>query len=142
MISAVKSHSRQHVWAVRRRLFAIVLFGVLSPAAGLGLWLGGLQLTGNLRVVEPGVVYRSAQLGDESLREAVVGYGIKSIINLRGTSLNEPWYRGELITAQMLGVQHFDFALSANSKVDIDRMRQLLVLMQIAPIWINFSPGK
>jgi protein tyrosine/serine phosphatase len=44
----------------------------------------GLQLVGNVHVVEPGELYRSAQLNGASLDGVLKRYGIKTVINLRG----------------------------------------------------------
>ncbi len=130
---ATKDSPARHAGTARRWFLAIIVFLLASPAAGLGLWLGGLQLAGNFHVVEPGIVYRSAQLGDAHLREAVLRNKIRSIINLRGPYPDAAWYRREIVLAETLGVKHYDFPLSATRTVDFDRMSQLLALVRLAP---------
>jgi protein tyrosine/serine phosphatase len=101
--------------------------------AGLGLYLAGLQLTGNIHTVEPGALYRSAQLGESALADVIDGYHIKSVINLRGVNLQAPWYRGELAVSRAHGIAHFDFPLSANSVVDPATMARISALLRSAP---------
>ena len=112
---------------------ALVLGAALALPAGPGLWLAGLQLTGNIHMVEPGALYRSAQLGESALADVIDDYHIKSVINLRGADLQAPWYRGELAVSRAHGVAHFDFPLSANSVVDPATMARISALLRSAP---------
>jgi protein tyrosine/serine phosphatase len=117
----------------RRRIAALVLGAALALPAGLGLWLAGLQLTGNIHAVEPGVLYRSAQLGESALIDVIDDYHIKSVINLRGADQQAFWYRRELAVSRAHGVAHYDFPLSANSLVDPATMARIDALLRSAP---------
>jgi protein tyrosine/serine phosphatase len=101
--------------------------------AGLGLYLAGLQLTGNIHTVEPGALYRSAQLGEGALADVIDDYHIKSVINLRGTVPQASWYRSEIAVSRAHGVAHYDFPLSANSLVDPSTMARISALLRSAP---------
>ena len=115
-------------WAVR-----IVLWAALGLPAGLGIYLAGLQLTGNIHTVEPGALYRSAQLGEGALADVIDDYHIKSVINLRGAVPQASWYRSEIAVSTARGVVHYDLPLSANSLVDPATMARISALLRSAP---------
>jgi protein tyrosine/serine phosphatase len=116
-----------------RRRAARILGAALAIPAGLGLWLAGLQLTGNIHAVEPGVLYRSAQLGESALSDIIDDYHIKSVINLRGANLQASWYRAELAVTQARGVVHYDVPLSANDMVAPAVLAKIDALLRQAP---------
>jgi len=116
-----------------RRGLRILLWTTLGLPAGLGLYLGGLQLAGNIHIVEPGALYRSAQLDEDDLGDVIDGYHIKSVINLRGANPAAAWYRGELAASRARGVVHYDVPLSANDMVAPDVMAKIDALLRSAP---------
>ncbi len=87
----------------------------------------------NFHVVSAGKVYRSGQMDAGSLARAIREYGIKSVLNLRGQNANEEWYRAETDTARRLGVEHFDFELSAGREVGGAEMDLILNAIDRAP---------
>jgi protein tyrosine/serine phosphatase len=103
------------------------------PVLAALAWAGLLQLTGNFHVVSPGEVYRSAQINGQELRETLRFYRIRTIINLRGNNKTKPWYDDEVATAESLGVQHEDLALSANRELTTEEESQLVHLLRTAP---------
>ena len=111
----------------------IVLWAALGLPAGLGIYLAGLQLTGNIHTVEPGALYRSAQLGEGALADVIDDYHIKSVINLRGAVPQASWYRSEIAVSKARGVVHYDLPLSANSLVDPATMARISALLRSAP---------
>jgi protein tyrosine/serine phosphatase len=68
---------------------------------------------GNIREVVPGRFYRSAQIGGPLLESVIQKYGIKSVLNLRGSSPGEDYYESELATCAAKGVEHRDIGISA-----------------------------
>ncbi len=102
-----------------------------------GLAVGGHVLNivahHNFHTVSAGLLYRSAQMDAASLERTVREHGIKTIINLRGCPAGESWYRDETNTARELGVQHYDFGLSASREVRDDEMDQILATIRTAP---------
>jgi protein tyrosine/serine phosphatase len=59
----------------------------------------------NFHEVDAGRLYRSAQLTGEEFEEVVHRYGIKSVINLRGSQPGEQWFDTEKATLEKLGIQ-------------------------------------
>jgi len=103
----------------------------------IGLAIGGYALNAiahhNFHTVSAGRVYRSAQMDAASLAQTVREHGIKTIINLRGGPSLESWYRVETNAARELGVQHYDFSLSATREVPDAEMDQILATLRTAP---------
>ena len=97
-----------------------------------GAYLGGLQLSGNFHEVVPDQLYRSAQPSAPQLAAYVKQHGIKTVINLRGSSRGE-WYADEVAEAARLGVRHIDFQMSARKILTADRARELIALLKDAP---------
>lgn len=106
----------------------------LLVCAGLaGGWAIGLQLVGNVHVVEPGVLYRSAQLNGQKLADVMDAYGIKSVINLRGQNSGSWWYDNEVAVTTAHGASHLDVRMSA-LKVPADAtIAKLMETMRTAP---------
>lgn len=102
----------------------------------LCLALGGpvlfLVANHNFHVVSNGIVYRSGQMSAKALDHVIRAHGIKSILNLRG-AWNDGWYAAEIKTAQSLGVQHYDFALSASRELTDEEMDRILAMIKAAP---------
>jgi len=87
----------------------------------------------NVHTVVPGTVYRSAQLSSERLGELIAQRHIRTVLNLRGPSPNEPWYRDERAATARAGAEHRDFELSSTREVPPAQADQLLQLMREAP---------
>lgn len=102
--------------------------GLLS----LGVYLGGLQLTGNFHEVLPGQLYRSAQPTASAIADYSSRYGIRTIVNLRGSS-DASWYKDEVSKSEELGLTHIDFRMSANKQLPVERARELIALLRDAP---------
>ncbi|HEX8724161.1 MAG TPA: tyrosine-protein phosphatase [Gemmatimonadaceae bacterium] len=98
-----------------------------------GAFFGSLQLDGNIHVVEPGQLVRSAQLSKAGFARVIRDQGIKSIVNLRGAHPGAGWYDNEVAVSDSLGVAHFDFGLSAEHMVTPTQIDQILALIRRAP---------
>ena len=116
------------IFARWRRAFATLL--VLSVA--LSIYVVDTIYHANFHVVVSGEVYRSGQMNAEQLARVIQNYGIKSVLNLRGTNTSL-WYRGEIETADKLGVRHYDFDLSANREVGQAQMDEIIRTLRAAP---------
>lgn len=99
----------------------------------LGTYLIGIQLTGNFAAVLPGELYRSNQPTPSQLASYVQQYGIKTVVNLRGSSEKASWYKDEIAAARELGLTHIDFAMSASKELSLDRANQLVAILRDAP---------
>jgi hypothetical protein len=80
---------------------------------------------GNIGVVAPGRVYRSAQPGGD-FPQVTARFHLASILNLRGGSLADTWYKAEVDTARAQGIDFYDLPLSATRR---PRRRELLILL-------------
>lgn len=100
---------------------------------GIGGWALGLQLTGNVHVVDAGRLYRSAQLNGDALANVLTRFGIRSVINLRGRNPGEWWYQNELDVSARHGALHFDIGMGATSQPDAGVIARLIKALQTAP---------
>jgi protein tyrosine phosphatase (PTP) superfamily phosphohydrolase (DUF442 family) len=97
---------------------------------------------GNLGTVDAGRVMRSAQ-PSARLAEWIRDYRLRSILNLRGGSLADPWYAAEVKTAGASGVSFYDLPLSATRRPS---RRELLTLVDLLlasqyPLLIHCKSG-
>ena len=118
--------------------------GQLLMCVGLtGGWAIGLQIVGNVHVVEDGELYRSAQLNEDKLTAVIATYGIKSVINLRGENQGTWWYDNEMKVTTAHGISHFDVRMSALREPDDATITQLMETMRTAslPILIHCNSG-
>jgi protein tyrosine/serine phosphatase len=118
------------------------------------LWAIGV-FGGNVHTVVPGQVYRSAQLTGFNYTALTAGWighdfdsvvnadHIKTVINLRGGSPNNDYYRDEVAECDRLGLAHMDVPLSATHLPPPDRMRLLLSTFDHAryPILLHCQGG-
>lgn len=117
----------------RRRATRAVATAILAGIAGASGWAGYLRLSGNIHTIDPGVAYRSAQLGPAKLAELVRNKHLRAVINLRGASPGTRWYEDELAVTTRAGVQHFDLRLSANAEPSDSLVSQLRRLLREVP---------
>lgn len=82
---------------------------------------------GNLGVVEPGKVYRSAQ-PKENLAVLIEEVQPASILNLRGGSPADDWYADEVAACQRNGIDFYDLPMSATERPS---RRDLLTLLDL-----------
>jgi hypothetical protein len=97
---------------------------------------------GNLGVVDPGRVIRSAQPTAE-LPRLIREYHLGSILNLRGGGPADWWYEAEVKTARENGVSYYDLPLNATRR---PTRRELLTLIDVLercsyPLLIHCKAG-
>jgi len=131
-----KQPADSRIKRTRRLRRTSMALGVLLLLVML-LWYIGV-FGGNVRVVVPGKVYRSAQLTGNSYTSdtaALVGdrldavlkrYGIRTVINLRGGQPSNDYYREEIADCAQLGVDHVDVSMSATHLPPPESLRLLL----------------
>ena len=114
----------------RRRWWRRVLWGL---AGGLLLALGievyHVFLGRNLHEVLAGRVYRCAQLSGAGLEQVIRAHGIRTVVNLRGSSPPLPWYLEECRATHHLNVCQEDLCLSANRLPPVQEMRRLVEVL-------------
>jgi protein tyrosine/serine phosphatase len=86
----------------KKSILAILILGSLG---GFVYRASVFRPTRNFHAVEEGQFYRSAQLTSEELEDVVRQYGIKSVINLRGSQPGEPWFDAEKAMLVKLNVR-------------------------------------
>jgi protein tyrosine/serine phosphatase len=129
----------------RRKRRAVVRSTFLAAALGLavpGSFLMRPWLDGNVGVVDPGLVIRSAQPTSQ-LERMIKEHHLESILNLRGGSSRDPWYTAEVRTADASGVSLFDLPLNATRRPG---RRELLLIIDVLdrctyPLLIHCKAG-
>ncbi len=94
-----------------RARIALGITAVLCAVILFGLWGIGV-FGGNVHTVVPHQVYRSAQLTGHNLDSVLANDHIRTVINLRGGTDKDSWYRSELAECQKYGAQHVDVPMS------------------------------
>ncbi len=121
----------------RRRLTRAIKICLGIAALLVLLWWIGV-FGGNVRVVTPGVMYRSAQLTGNNytadtarwfghgFRQTLKKYHIKTVINLRGGGMSNDYYRDEVRETQALGAVHVDIPMSARHLPPPSSLKKLI----------------
>jgi protein tyrosine phosphatase (PTP) superfamily phosphohydrolase (DUF442 family) len=124
----------------RRRLLRLGL-----AAAGLG---GGAEavrvfLLTNRHTVVPGRVYRSAQLSAGTLGRVVAEHGVRTVVNLRGTCPDVPWYMAEARATVAADVNLEDVSMSAKRLPAPGEVRRLVEVLDRTeyPILLHCQQG-
>lgn len=112
-----------------RPFLAVLLLGI----ALLTGYLLSLQFGGNFHPILAGEAYRSAQPSAADLARWTTQNGIRSVINLRGRHVGAGWYDAEVDAARGLGLQHFDFGMSAGRQLSAPEAETLIALLRDAP---------
>jgi protein tyrosine/serine phosphatase len=123
---------------------AITIIAAIGlPVVGMGGWALGLQLAGTIHVVEPGHLYRAAQLNGAALDEVLDRYGIRTIINLRGENDGKGWYEDEMAVSRKHGLVHIDVAMSARQEPDDATISRLVHMLHDSaePILVHCESG-
>lgn len=113
-----------------RKLLKILSFFILALALiAVGGWF---LLKDNIHTVIPGQLYRSAELSKPTLSKLVKERGIKTIINLEGSS-DDAWYYGEIAISKRDHIKHYNMSLNAHHIPRIVQLRRLVDLLETAP---------
>ncbi|RYY11582.1 MAG: protein tyrosine phosphatase [Alphaproteobacteria bacterium] len=114
----------------RLRLVLVTILVLLSPALGYAAYQ---HVTGNLHVLEDGMLYRSGQLDGPALTKLVLDKNIRTIINLRGAHPDTNWYAAETSVADGYGVRYIPISLSSAEEPDMATMLALANAERNAP---------
>ncbi len=97
---------------------------------------------GNLGVVEPGKVYRSAQ-PKANLAALIEEVQPASILNLRGGSPADAWYAAEVAACQKNGIDFYDLPMSATERPARSDLLKLLDLLDRCryPLLVHCKAG-
>ena len=116
------------------------------PAIRVGLFMAVVAAsTGctNFHEVDPGRLYRSAQLSGPQLEQVIKAHNIRTVIHLRGRNDKQPWYRTQQQVTQRLGVEQIDIPMSAQSLPKRENVLKLLEAFDRArrPMLIHCRAG-
>jgi protein tyrosine phosphatase (PTP) superfamily phosphohydrolase (DUF442 family) len=122
----------------RRRITLVVL---LVVTLGLAATFHRFLFLGNVGVVVEGELYRSGQ--PHNVEAIVRDYALGSILNLRGGSESDTWYRDEVEGTKALGVELYDFPMGATRR---PLRRDLLAILDVLdrckyPLLIHCKSG-
>jgi len=114
---------RSRTWR-RHCLLAVFLIG----------WLGWyvLGVLENFAVVIPDRIYRSSQLTANAIQDYTIRYGLRTIINLRGSNPDCSWYWEEIATAERLGLEHYDIGVDSRYPYH-DEIRDVIETLETCP---------
>ena len=115
------------------RILKLVGLAGCAAAVGLGTYLFAIQASGNFAEVVPGVLYRSNQPTALQVADYAERYGIKTIVNLRGSGEDAAWYKNEVAAARALGIKHVDFKMVASKQLTVEDSHRLVALLRDAP---------
>jgi protein tyrosine/serine phosphatase len=87
----------------------------------------------NFCVVQDGVFYRSAQLSAKTLDSYIKGYGIKSVVNLRGENPHANWWKKEAAVARKNNVNFFNVPMTASKLTSRKNIKSILNIFDNAP---------
>ena len=121
------------IWKVIRRAAIACGMAIGFIAGAIGVYCGVLQLLGNIHVVVERQFYRSAQLDKATLAQVIQEHGIKSVLNLLGANPKKSWYVDEINVSEALGVEHYDYGISANEVVTPDKIDEIIKIIRGAP---------
>jgi protein tyrosine/serine phosphatase len=116
-------------WRLARILGATLLAVVLLPLAFYGL----LHVDHNRHEVQPGVLYRSAQLPVNEFVGLAKSVGLRTVINLRGENSGRDWYDAQYQAARSLGVGFINYRMSASKELTPAQMTELARILRDAP---------
>jgi len=126
----------------RRRARPIARGAVVALGLAVAFVFRNPWFRGNEGVVDPGLVYRSAQ-PTGGWPGLVKGRKLATVLNLRGGSDSDPWYAAEVAASRELGLDFFDLPLSATVRPS---RQQLLTILDVLdrckyPLLIHCKSG-
>lgn len=125
---------------VRNPLTRGVCIGLLAV---IGIQAYHILLGGNFHTVLPGRVFRCAQPSAAWLERIIKTYGIRTVINLRGDNVGEPWYHAEWALAKKLGVRIVDIGIWGTQPAPEGELRLLVDAIQheACPMLLHCGSG-
>lgn len=88
------------------------------------------RITQNFAVVNPGKLFRSAQLSTDELQDSIKKYGIKTVISLRGWPSKTDYYEAEADTLAKLNVEFVALDFDDNFYPAEKDLRQLFLTFE------------
>jgi protein tyrosine phosphatase (PTP) superfamily phosphohydrolase (DUF442 family) len=128
--------NKDQVKKALRRALALALLVVVSVAS----WK---FVTGNFATVEPGCIYRAAQMDAQALGRVVREKQIKTVLNLRGSHPDQAWYRAERAATLAGGATQIDVAMSSCDWMSRAQLRAVIDVLDTCerPVLIHCWRG-
>ena len=121
---------------------------VIRPLLVLGLLVGAflgyfLGFWDNFGAVKPGDFYRSGQMTGPVLARKLRDHRIRTVLNLRGSHPESPWYAQERASTLQAGATQIDIPLSSCEWMSRAQARALLQVLETAerPILVHCFHG-
>ncbi len=111
---------RRRFWR-RAALICLLVFGL-----PIGWRVYDIVWGGNFHTVVPNICYRGAQPTAADLARLKRQYGLRTIINLRGVTEEDPLYWSELDTAAKLDIKVVDVGLWSTQAPSVEEFRKLV----------------
>jgi len=127
----------------RRLTWIIVILVILSALGGFIYHTSVFRPAQNFHVIDPGKFYRSAQLGKDEFDGIVAKYGIKTVINLRGSQPGEWWFDDEKSALERLHVRMENIGFSTEQMQTKEDWVSFIQLLRTAerPILVHCRSG-
>jgi protein tyrosine phosphatase (PTP) superfamily phosphohydrolase (DUF442 family) len=130
-------------WGVFRKPRIIVAILLTPFLLCIGYESHYRLLGANFHAVEPGQVYRCAQLDGATLARVIRQNGIRTVVNLRGVCDPWPWYWEEARTTHALDIDQEDVAMSAGRMPSVNELNRLVEILDRAetPLLLHCRRG-
>ncbi len=87
----------------------------------------------NFFAVQEGHLYRCRQLSGQRFAHYIDTFGIKTIVNLRGTESRPTWWQEEIAVSRKKNVNHYDIPMNAKVMTPKSQLLELLYIYDNAP---------
>ncbi|MBS9476921.1 tyrosine-protein phosphatase [Ancylobacter radicis] len=110
------------------------MLGLLLAISGVAALYAGITVAqGNFHTVIEGELYRSATLSGTQLEAALTGLKVRTIVNLRGASPDQDWYREEARLASAHDVILINLPWSARRELSDAEVAEFMARLADAP---------
>lgn len=139
-IAAASDAATRRPMLSRRVLWYGFVAAILLP---LGYEAVRVLVGNNFHALVPGRVYRSAQVNARNLEKLIRTHGIRTVINLRGSSDPMSWYLDECRVTHRLAVSQEDVSCSAGRFPPTHEFRRLVEILDHCeyPILLHCRQG-
>ena len=124
-------------------LAVLLVIFTLTGCADPMFIFSGEDLPFNFHELDAGKAYRSAQPTGEELKNVIDLFGIKTVINLRGSNPDEAWYTEEVNICREKGVSLIDHRMRSGSLPKPALLGEIINTLKTAeyPILIHCQGG-
>ncbi len=140
----ISPQTRDRPPGVMKRVFnrRVRLGATILALAVTIVWLERPLFRNNFGVVDPGKVYRSSQ-PKGNLDRLIDRYALASVLNLRGGTEADWWYKAEVEAARKAGVAYYDVPMNASRRPGRRELLAIVKLLETCryPLLIHCKSG-